>query len=352
MELTDEQIAKLTPEQITELEKIEDDPEAVEKYLADQDVADIDPEPNDSEQVDDDSAANGADADKDKDSDEDEPVVKTKNGKREIPYSEHKALRVKVATLEEELERYREAQTERDQLKAKVEEMQSLQKQMDVAKTPSKRAEIQERFDKHIASMKEDFPDVGNSLEAVKELVGDMTAELESVKAENKARAKEIEDAKQAAKAKAEAEAAEKQRHVDEQVQEAKENNPDLSHWEKTGDEAFQEAVRQDQALLLNPKWREKTIPERFVEVVKRVRAIMPDASEPPDTASAKTQAKAEAALKKAPTRKPTTLSDVQGGGNPLSEREKVENLSPGELAQRLIKMSASAASAMRADLD
>jgi hypothetical protein len=351
MELTDEQIAKLTPEQITELEKIEDDPEAVAKYLADQGHA-TETETNESEQEDEEGATNGADEETEEEGEEEEPVVKTKNGKREIPYSEHKALRVKVATLEEELDKYREAQTERDQLKAKVDELQSLQKQMDVAKTPSKRNEIQERFDKHIASMKEDFPDVGNSLEAVKELVGDMTAELESVKAENKARAQEIEEAKQAAKAKAEAEAAEQKRQVDEQVREATDNNPDLAHWEKNDDDAFQEAVRQDQALLLNPKWREKTIPERFVEVVRRVRSIMPDASEPPDTASAKTQAKAEAALKKAPTRKPTTLSDVQGGGNPLSEREKIENLSPGELAQRLIKMSASAASAMRADLD
>lgn len=347
MDLTDEQISKLTPEQVTEFEN---DEEALAKYLADQEKGE--PETNESEQEDDDGAAHGADEVAEEEPEEEEPIVRTKNGKREIPYSEHKALRVKVATLEEELEKYRESQNERDQLKAKVEELQSLQQQINGAKTPSKRNEIQERFDKHIASMKEDFPDVGNSLEAVKELVNDMTTELEAVKAENRARAKEIEAAKQEAKAKAEADAAEQKRQVDELVQEAKENNPDLSYWEHNDKAAFNEAVAQDEAMLRNPYWRNKSYEERFVEVVKRVRAIMPEASEPPNTASAKTKESVKAKLEKAPTRKPTTLSDIQGGGDPLSEKERIENLSPGELAQKLMKMPASAAAAMRADLD
>jgi hypothetical protein len=50
--------------------------------------------------------------------------------------------------------------------------------------------------------------------------------------------------------------------------------------------------------------------------------------------------------------RKPVTLSDIQGGANPASEREQLENLSPFELAQKLMKMPTHQAAALRAELD
>ena len=347
MDLTDEQISKLTPEQVTEFEN---DEEALAKYLADQEKGE--PETNESEQEDDDGAAHGADEVTEEEPEEEEPIVRTKNGKREIPYSEHKALRVKVATLEEQLEQFRESQKEAESLKAKLAELQALQKQMDGAKTTSKRSEIQERFDKRVATLKEDFPDVGDSLDAVKELVNDVVSDLENMKAETKKRAQEAEAMQQAIKAKEDAEAEKQKRIIDEQVQEAKGNNPDLVHWESLDGDEWREAMFQDAILIQNPKWAKRPMEERFVEVVKRVRAIMPEASEPPNTASAKTKESVKAKLEKAPTRKPTTLSDIQGGGDPLSEKERIENLSPGELAQKLMKMPASAAAAMRADLD
>ena len=96
-----------------------------------------------------------------------------------------------------------------------------------------------------------------------------------------------------------------------------------------------------------------KPYAERFHEVVRRVRAIMPEASTPkkkpdPGTMKAEVQAKLEAA----PARKPVTLSDIQGGANPASEREQLENLSPFELAQKLMKMPMHQAAALRAELD
>lgn len=333
MELTDEQISKLTPEQITELEKLEDDPEAVAKYLADQE-GETETKTDEPEQEEEDSAAHGAGQEQDEE-EEKEPVVLTKNGKGTIPYEKHKALRVENATLKEQLQALQKAQAE----------LEKLQSQQAQAKTPGRWKELQEKLKKHIATTREDFPDVGNSLEAVDQLVANLQEEIEAERAERKAE-------KEAAKAKAEEDAEAKKREIDEQVQEAKENNPDLVYWENNDEKAWNHAIRQDQALLLDPDWQKKSYSERFVEVVKRVRAIMPEASEPPDTASAKTKESVKAKLEKAPTRKPTTLSDIQGGGEPLSEKERIENLSPGELAQKLMKMPASAAAAMRADLD
>lgn len=333
MELTDEQISKLSPEQITELEKIEDDPEAVAKYLADQEKGDTETETDEPEQEEEESAAHGAGQEQDEE--EEQPVVLTKNGKGTIPYEKHKALRVENATLKEQL----------DALKQSQAELAKLKEQQARAKTPDRWNELQEKVKAHIAKTREDFPEVGDSLDAFEQLIALQRSQIEADREERKAE-------KEAAKAKAEAEAEAQKNSIDEQVQEAKDNNPDLVHWENEDGEEWKEALRQDQALLLNPKWQKKSYSERFVEVVKRVRAIMPEASEPPNTASAKTKESVKAKLEKAPTRKPTTLSDIQGGGEPLSEKERIENLSPHELAQKLMKMPASAASAMRADLD
>jgi hypothetical protein len=144
-----------------------------------------------------------------------------------------------------------------------------------------------------------------------------------------------------------------KQLSVAEQVAEAKENNPDLVHWEANDPEAWDEALKQDEILRNTSKWADKPYAERFEEVVRRVRAIMPDASAPkkadePEEVKAKAKAKVDAA----PARKPTTLSDIQGGANPASEAEQLQNLSPFELAQKLMSMPAHKAAALRAELD
>jgi hypothetical protein len=65
------------------------------------------------------------------------------------------------------------------------------------------------------------------------------------------------------------------------EVDEAKINNSHLVHWENNDPNAWDEALRQDEVLRSDPKWLAKTYPERFAEVVRRVRAIMPEASEP-----------------------------------------------------------------------
>jgi hypothetical protein len=79
----------------------------------------------------------------------------------------------------------------------------------------------------------------------------------------------------------------------------------------------------------------------------------MPDASAPEKADEPEqTKAKAEAKLKAAPARKPTTLSDIQGGANPASESEQLQNLSPLELVKKLTSMPEHKARALRAEFD
>jgi hypothetical protein len=68
---------------------------------------------------------------------------------------------------------------------------------------------------------------------------------------------------------------------VEEQVAQAKNSNPYLVHWEAHDPSAWEEALRQDEVLRANPKWAAKSYDVRFIEVVRRVRAIMPQASSP-----------------------------------------------------------------------
>ncbi|ODT75484.1 MAG: hypothetical protein ABS69_10750 [Nitrosomonadales bacterium SCN 54-20] len=314
-QLTDEQIANLTPEQI---EILENDPEKLMEILGEegdkaQETATQDPEQEDK------SAANGA-------GEEDEPVVKTKDGKGVIPYAKHKELRVENANLREQL----------GQAQGKLE---GLLKAKDEAKTEKAEAKADSAIADHLDRLKDEMP----------ELHATLTAMLEG----NKKQGEKLEQTLQELKREKEETERKQAMSVAEQVAEAKENNPDLMHWETSDPEAWDEALRQDEILRNSDKWAGKSYSDRFSEVVRRVRAIMPEASAPkkqpePEEVKAKAKAKVDAA----PARKPTTLSDIQGGGNPASEAEQLQNMSPFELAQKLMSMPAHKAAALRAELD
>lgn len=303
-QLTDEQIANLTPEQI---EMLENDPGKLAEIFGKTD------EPEQAV----DSAANGAG----------EPEgVSTKNGKGIIPYEKHKELRVENSTLRQQLQ---DAQSKLDELvKAK-----------DEAKTGKDEAKADDAIAEHLEHLKEHMP----------ELHSVITSVLDGSRAQGDKLEKTLQELK---REKEESERVQKL-SVAEQVAEAKDNNPDLTHWESNDPEAWDEALRQDEILRSSSKWAGKPYAERFEEVARRVRAIMPEASTPKKPADPeKMKADAKAKLEKAPARKPTTLSDIQGGANPASDAEQLQNLSPFELTQKLMSMPAHKAAALRAELD
>ncbi|SET24900.1 hypothetical protein SAMN05216412_104158 [Nitrosospira multiformis] len=316
-QLTDEQIANLTPEQI---EILESDPNKLAEILGRQEA----PEEEETEKSSSD-VKDGMPGKASGDESEDEPVVLNKSGKGTIPYQKHKELRVENSALREQL---KSAQGKLDEFLMRKEEAKEVET-----------VALDEKLKTHLEALKEEMPQLHQVLSALLEGSRKQGERLEQTLRELEREKEESERTSQVSTA--------------EQVAEAKDNNPDLVHWESNDPGAWEEALKQDEILRINTKWAEKPYAERFQEVVRRVRAIMPEASTPkkksdPGMMKADVQAKLEAA----PVRKPVTLSDIQGGANPASEREQLESLSPFELAQKLMKMPTHQAAALRAELD
>ena len=322
-QLTDEQIANLMPEQI---EMLENDPDCLAEILGKQTAKD---EPGQEEKH---SAPNVTISGAAPGAGEDEPVVLNKSGKGVIPYEKHKELRVQNSVLREQLQA---AQLENSKA---AEELDVLLKQKESA-TGTDAAAADQAIDEHLELIRKNMPELHQAISAVLEGSRRQGEKLEKTLDELK---REREESLRA-----------NQLSIEEQVAEAKDNNLDLTHWESNDPEAWDEALKQDEILRTSRKWSEKPYAERFDEVVRRVKAIMPEVSMPQKQADPeKTKADAEARLSSAPARKPTTLSDIQGGANPASEREQIDNLSPHELVGRLMKMPSHKAAALRAELD
>jgi hypothetical protein len=331
-QLTDEQVANLTPEQI---EMLENDPGKLSEIFgiqeAPKEASGETPEETTADQPKR-EAQQSALGDTHVNGDEEEPVVLNKSGKGIIPYEKHKALRVENSVLREQLQA---AQAARSTL-------EGLLKQKDEARSKTDMAEADDAIARHLETLKDDMPELHQVITAVLEGSRKQGEKLERTLEElRRERENEREESERI-----------EQLSVAEQVAEAKDNNPDLVHWESSDPEAWDEALKQDEILRTNSKWANKPYAERFEEAVRRVRAIMPEASSPrkqPDPETIKAEAKAK--LEKAPARKPTTLSDIQGGA-PATVSDEISAMSPHELARKLMSMPAHKAAALRAELD
>jgi hypothetical protein len=331
-QLTDEQIANLTPEQV---EMLENNPEKLAEILEGQSAEDGDTKNDDTKDEPKPavkkSVANDAGDTKEGDEDK-EPVVLNKSGKGVIPYEKHKELRVENSSLREQLQAAQASNAEA------TEKLQALLKDKTEAKGKNI-AVADDALAAHLESIKENMPELHTVITAVLDGSRKQGEKLESTLEELK---REREESQRASK-----------QSIEEQVAEAKENNPDLTHWEANDPEAWDEALRQDEILRTSAKWAKKPYAERFEEVVRRVRAINPEASALKTTPDPKeTKAKAEAKVKEATARKPTTLSDIQGGANPASEGDEINNLHPHDLVAKIMKMPSHKAAALRADID
>jgi hypothetical protein len=326
-QLTDEQIANLTPEQV---EVLENDPDRLSEILdKEEEKTRAKDKPGQEEKHDapNDPNSNGKSA-----AGENERVVLNKSGKGVIPYEKHKELRVENSALREQLQA---AQLENTKAAEKLEVLL----QQKASATGGDITLADKAIDAHLERIKQDMPELYQVVSAV----------LEGSRRQGEKLEKTLEELKR----EKEESGREKRFRVEEQVAEAKDNNSDLVHWESNDPQAWDEAIKQDEILRTSGKWAAKPYAERFEEVVRRVRAIMPEASLPKkQTGAEQTRAEAKARLERAPARKPTTLSDIQGGANPASEREQLENLSPHELARRLMKMPSQQAAALRSELD
>jgi hypothetical protein len=131
---------------------------------------------------------------------------------------------------------------------------------------------------------------------------------------------------------------------VREDSQQAIDRNPTLVNWQANHPEAWEQARQVDNMLMGQEEWATKTLDERFAKMVEMVVAMNPNApvvaSAPAEPTSAQTDAAAAAALAKAGSTAPTSLSDVPGGiPPPQSTQEALENTSYTQLERNLLDM-------------
>lgn len=248
---------------------------------------------------------------------EEAPLIETKSGKPAIPY----------AVLVSERGRRQAAEQAVESLRKEVEALSAKVEQGKAAASEPVDTEVQED---QLTKLADEFPEMGGAIKALMAKTRELETQLAVVA--------QHEDARKT----------QEQGRAASEVQEAIDANPVLRYWQAENPEMWSEAARLDDLLKANPANQSLTMSERFGKVVTAIEAIygkaeLPAAYQPakaPDTSIEQVAAKAKAAVEKAGSFKPKTLSDMPGGATPpTSERERVEAMSTAELAGLMATM-------------
>lgn len=238
-------------------------------------------------------------------------VLKSKNGKHEIPYS---VLEQERREKEAMRERLQEAERERDELSQRIAQNEAalnnvtsrLESQgMDVDELLSNPDEITE---KQLQEIEEDYGVLGKAFRQL----------LKSQAALNGQAQASITQQSQATQ------------NINPVVA-AIEANGDLSAWQKGDPDRFAEATRIDTELRADPAWQGKSLDERFAEVVKLTKKSFGD----------DVQRRAQQIIDKSTKPAPDSLSDI-GHAPTVSKslRESLIELDPSEIEHRLANAS------------
>ena len=249
---------------------------------------------------------------------EEAPLIETKSGKPTIPY----------AVLVSERERRHAAEQAVESLRKELDARSAVVEQ-GRAPEPAALSEV-DVVGEALAKAAEDFPELGGAISALAAKTRALEAQLATV-------AKYEEDR-----------AAQEQNRSANEVQEAIDASPVLRYWQATNPEMWGEAARMDDLIKANPANQSLTLSERFDKVVVAIEAIYGKADlpaaylpeKPPVAGIEHVAAKASAAVEKAGSFRPKTLSDMPGGATPpTSERERVEAMSTAALAGLMATM-------------
>lgn len=253
-----------------------------------------------------------------------EQVLKSKDGKHEIPYS----------VLQTEREQRRAAEVAVEQLRLQVEALTAQVSGKQVAQA-AEQAAVPDLSEEDLQAIEEDFPTTGKALKALLARVGSLQAQLGAVEqAEGSRRAAESTRASTT-------------------VQEAIDANPHLSYWQQQDPEAFGAAVKFDNQIKSDPRNRGLSLDERFTKVVGAMAAVYGAVDLPPEYQRADTTrrpsgkpeqnvaAKAKQVIDQAQTRsRVSSLSDIPGGiGAESDEIDQLGMLSAQELGNKFMKM-------------
>lgn len=133
------------------------------------------------------------------------------------------------------------------------------------------------------------------------------------------------------------------ERTVEQEIQDAIDGIPQLSEWQSSGSPMWDAAVAVDLKLRHDPKYANKSFHDRFCDVVKTLTGKDPreEAKAPEQPSKEELERRAAAALEKAGTRTPHSLSDIPGGTAPAqNEREAAESLTVTQLESKFEKMT------------
>lgn len=285
------------------------------------------PDKDDADKDADKAKADDATKDDDKAEDELQKVIKTRDGKHEIPYS----------VLEAERERTRKLNRELEELKAERQRIEEERKQQEKANTQD---------DPGQSSDKDTF-----DLEAYREEFGDEAAEAEKARREQlqemrdtqKRLEKELESNRtwrEQQEAKAKETAQQEEDRLQNEVNEAIDSIPELSKWMNDEDPMWDAAVALDNRLQKDPAFKDYTLKQRFETVVERLTGKQPA----PKTKDLEKDVDEKLAAEEAAARSaPNSLSDLPGGmPADQAESDTLERMTPSQLEAKLAKMSQS----------
>ena len=237
-------------------------------------------------------------------------VIKTKDGKHEIPY----------AVLQRERERAKQLESQLAELNAK------LANAAEAKETGT--ADLTRSVDEiispdELAALKEDAPKLG---EVFEKLIGKIsTLEQSNQRFERS-----------------------EQDRVAESVQAAIDANPKLSYVQATDQTAFNSIAEIDTWMRGQAQFKGLNLEDRFAKAVSMYEAahgaiVLPDsASGKSEQTTDEAKAKAEAAIEKAMAKAgPNTLTDIPGGQPPASnDIEAAQQMSAAELTRRFMDMT------------
>lgn len=332
-----ESSSDLTEEQIDEILE-SGDPEAINSFLEGGQKSEEEPGPLEEKLDEVEGESSDAKEEEEKPTvKDDEPndeaidrVVKTKDGKHEIPYEVLETARAKLKEAEDRLREQSNALSEFDQVKKLNDH---LKQQLESNNIKPKDLPENFNFSKEVLA---ELDELGAAGDVMKALI-----------AQNQRLSDQVRE-KFEAQPQANSEPVDLQSEVDSAI----ERNVDLSAWAKGDPDRWEFAITVDEKLRADPAFKDKTFDDRFAEVARRTKAAFGDAIENPKLGS-NTKEQAEKKIAEAEQRQiPQSLTDL--GQAPSTEKSLIEQLgelSEDELVSRLSGMPADQVDALLSKL-
>lgn len=251
---------------------------------------------------------------------DDEPprVVKTRDGKHEIPYS----------VLERERQKNLELQQELAQIK---QQQQAIQDKAPETKDDQNAGQSADKDDFDLEAYREEFGDEAAEAERKRR---QKYADMEKRQAQLE---KEIEDNR---KWREQQEAKAKQT-VESEINEAIDSIPELRDWRDKEDPMWDAAVALDNRLKNDPEFADLPYRDRFVKVVERLTGRTLSDKKTDDKSAEAALDKTLAEQEKSGGKPPSSLSDIPGGhAADQSEQDTLERMTTSQLERKFESMT------------